>query len=308
MKPIVVVGSINMDLVSHAHHLPRPGETIVGTSFNLHSGGKGANQAVAVARLGHPSILLGKLGSDAFGQQLLETLRGYGVDTQHIEVSGGSSGTATIVVDEAGENCIVVTPGANLEVTPHYLHGKMDILREAEMVLAQLEIPLSTVEWLAQFCDESGIPLVLDPAPATLLPQSLLSRVAWFTPNETEANFYAQNASAEDGIVSKLQASGIRNLILKRGPEGVLLAEAGTPQHCVEAFSVSAVDSTAAGDAFNGAFAVAMSRGYTPMDSARFAVAAAAISVTRNGAQPSLPTREEMLNFLQSQGVTLSIR
>jgi ribokinase len=305
MKPIVVVGSINMDLVSHAHHLPRAGETIIGTSFNLHSGGKGANQAVAVARLGHPSILLGKVGSDAFGQQLLETLRGYGVDTEHIEISSGSSGTATIVVDEAGENCIVVTPGANLEVTPHYLRGKMEILRSAGMVLVQLEIPLPTVEWLARVCEEAGIPLILDPAPARLLPQSLLARVAWFTPNETEAGFYAQNASVEDGVVSKLRAAGVRNLVLKRGPEGALLAEANGSQHSIEAFPVSALDTTAAGDAFNGAFAVAMARGYTPIESARFAAAAAAISVTREGAQPSLPTGEETEELLQLHGITL---
>ncbi|HEY5381031.1 MAG TPA: ribokinase [Acidobacteriaceae bacterium] len=306
MKPIVVVGSINMDLVSHAQHLPRPGETIVGTSFHLHSGGKGANQAVAVARLGHPSILLGKIGSDAFGQQLLDTLRDYGVDTQHIEISNGSSGTATIVVDEAGENCIVVTPGANLEVTPHYLRGKMDVLRSAGMVLAQLEIPLPTVEWLARVCEESGIPLILDPAPARLLPQSLLSRVAWFTPNETEAVFYAQGLSGEDGVMSKLQTSGIRNLILKRGPEGAMLVAADGLQHWIEAFPVSALDSTAAGDAFNGAFAVAMLRGYAPVESARFAAAAAAISVTREGAQPSLPTGEETEELLQLHGITLT--
>jgi ribokinase len=305
MKPIVVVGSINMDLVSHAHHLPRPGETIVGTSFNLHSGGKGANQAVAVARLGHPSILLGKIGSDAFGQQLLDTLRGYGVDTQHIEVTNGSSGTATIMVDETGENCIVITPGANLEVTPHYLRDKMDILRSAGMVLAQLEIPLPTVEWLAHVCEESGIPLILDPAPARLLPQSLLSRVAWFTPNETEAGFYAQGASAEDELVSRLQTSGIRNLILKRGPEGAMVANTDGTQHRIEAFPVSALDSTAAGDAFNGAFAVAMLRGYTSVESARFAAAAAAISVTREGAQPSLPTGEETEDLLQQHGIAV---
>jgi ribokinase len=305
MKPIVVVGSINMDLVSHAHHLPRPGETIVGTSFNLHSGGKGANQAVAVARLGHPSILLGKIGSDAFGQQLLETLRGYGVDTQHIEVSNGSSGTATIVVDDDGENCIVVTPGANLDVTPSYLDDKMDVLRSAGMVLAQLEIPLQTVEWLAAVCEEAGIPLILDPAPARPLPQSLLARVAWFTPNETEAGFYAQSAAANDGLVNRLKATGIRNLILKRGPKGALLAEANNSQQWIEAFPVSALDSTAAGDAFNGAFAVAMARGYAPTESAYFAAAASAISVTREGAQPSLASSEETQEFLQLHGIIL---
>src|SRR6185437_12381629 len=138
MKPIIVVGSINMDLVSNVHHLPQPGETIEGTDFHLHSGGKGANQAVAVAKLGHPSVLLGKIGSDVFGHELIAKLRSYGVETQYIGMASGSSGTATILVDDAGENCIVVAPGANLEVTPQYLTEKMDVLRSAAMVLVQL--------------------------------------------------------------------------------------------------------------------------------------------------------------------------
>src|SRR5690242_9785172 len=130
MKPLVVVGSINMDLVSRAAHLPQPGETIIGSDFRMHSGGKGANQAVAIARLGHPCILLGKTGSDTFGRQLLDTLQSYGVDTQHIESGAGVTGTAAILVDDAGENSIVVTPGANLEVTPQYLQKKLDVLRD----------------------------------------------------------------------------------------------------------------------------------------------------------------------------------
>lgn len=303
MKPIIVVGSINMDLVSKVHHLPQPGETIVGTSFHLHPGGKGANQAVAVAKLGHPSVLLGKIGSDAFGQELIEKLRSYGVETQYIGTSAGSSGTATILVDDAGENCIVVAAGANLEVTPQYLSEKMDVLRSAGMILVQLEIPLSTVEWLAALCDELAIPLVLDPAPARPLPPSLLSHVAWFTPNETEANFYVQNTSGEDGVVSRLKMLGMRNVILKRGSKGALLAITDGTQHKIEAFQVDALDSTAAGDAFNGAFAVGMQRGYTPVESARFAAAAAAISVTRHGAQSSLPTSEEIDKLIPPHGI-----
>lgn len=301
MKPIVVVGSINMDLVSHADRLPQRGETITGDSFHLYPGGKGANQAAAVARLGHPCIMLGKVGQDVFGEQLFHTLKSYGVDTQHIERSNGESGTATILVDKNGENCIVITPGANMEVTPEYLSAKLDVFREAGMVLAQLEIPLPTVEWLAKLCEELKIPLMLDPAPAKTLPPDLLPFIEWFTPNETEGRFYAGDAISEDDVVKRLRFAGIRNVLLKQGAEGALLAADGMV-HRIEAFPVKALDSTAAGDAFNGAFAVAMLRGNTPVEGARFAAAAAAVSVTRNGAQPSLPTGEEVEALLRSSG------
>jgi ribokinase len=204
MKPIVVVGSINMDLVSRASHIPRPGETVLGTNFQMHSGGKGANQAVAVARLGHPCILLGKVGDDAFGQQLLSALRQYGVDTSHVDVIPGISGTASILVEDSGENSIVVTPGANFSVTPLYRQEKLEILKTAGIVLAQLEIPLESIEWLAQTCLSIDVPLLLDPAPARTLPPSLLSCVKWFTPNETEAAFFAKGAVSDEAILSEL--------------------------------------------------------------------------------------------------------
>lgn len=176
MKPIVVVGSINMDLVSRIERIPRAGETLIGSSFEIHSGGKGANQAVAIARLGYPSILLGALGDDIFGQKLLATLSDYGVDTSHINVVAGASGVASIVVDAAGENTIIVTPGANAHVTPDYLSSKLGIFRSAGMVLAQLEIPAATVDWLASVCADFGVPFMLDPAPACSLSSSTLRR------------------------------------------------------------------------------------------------------------------------------------
>ncbi len=155
MKPIVVVGSINMDLVSQTERIPQPGETLIGSNFQLHSGGKGANQAVAVARLGYPSVLLGVTGDDIFGRQLLSTLNDFGVDTRHIGTAAGSSGTASIVVDARGENTIIVTPGSNLHVTPDYLRTKIDVLRDAGIILAQLEIPIDTIVWLAAYCTDS---------------------------------------------------------------------------------------------------------------------------------------------------------
>jgi ribokinase len=298
MKPIVIVGSINMDLVSIAERAPSPGETVFGSDFQLHSGGKGANQAVAVARLEYPSILLGKIGDDVFGAQLLETLSTYGVCTQEIEAVPGPSGTASIVVDGRGENSIVVTPAANLQVTPAYIDSKRHILEGAGMVLVQLEVPLATVRRLAHLCDELDVPLMLDPAPAQPLDDEILSRVSWLTPNQTEARFYAGANGVTDGAGKDLLRLGVRNVILKQGSAGALIMRGDGARCRVAAFTVNAIDTTAAGDSFNGAFAVAHMWGWSVAESARFAAAAAAISVTRKGAQPSLPSKEEVNRFL----------
>ena len=299
MKPIVVVGSINMDLVSHTERIPRSGETLIGSSFQVHTGGKGANQAVAVARLGYPCVLLGALGEDLFGDQLLAALGNSGVDTQHIARVQGASGTASIIVDGAGENAIIVTPSSNLAVTPEYLDPKMDVLRGAGMVLAQLEVPVQTLIWLANCCVKLGVPLMLDPAPAQELPNAMFAGITWFTPNQTEAAFYANGSVGSEGILEHIFRSGVRNVILKEGADGALLASAEGAKERIAAFPVMAMDTTAAGDSFNGAFAVGLMRGLSPVESARFAAAAAAISVTRHGAQPSLPTDEEVQELLR---------
>ncbi len=297
MKPIVVVGSINMDLVSSVERMPAVGETLLGKHFQMHPGGKGANQAVAVARLEHPSILLGAIGDDVFGTQLHDALKAAGVDTQHLLTADGASGIANIFVDAHGGNVIVVTPGANAHVTPRYLQSKMEILRSAGMVLAQLEIPLPTISWLADRCAELNVPLMLDPAPAAPLPPSLLRQVAWFTPNESEAAFYAGQALPPGEMAELLLQSGIRNLLLKRGAGGVLFGSANGDRLSVDAFRVDAVDTTAAGDAFNGAVAVALVRNAPVVEALRYASAAAAISVTRAGAQPSLANAAEVENW-----------
>ncbi len=304
-KPIVVVGSINADLVATVEHIPLSGETITGSSFQIHPGGKGANQAVAVARLGYPVKMIGRLGNDAYGEQLLSQLKGAGVDTTCISTTEGSSGTALILVSNAGENCIVVIPGANALVTSADIDANLATIREAGMVLAQLEIPIETVVHLAEVCSREGIPLMLDPAPAVTLPRKLLENVTWFTPNETEAAFFvrelALSAQAESPseIATALSAGGLHGIVLKLGSRGAFLRSAKTEAQ-VASFPVTAIDSTAAGDTFNGAFATGLMMGKTEADSARFASAAAAISVTRAGAQPSMPSLAEVNALLAS--------
>jgi ribokinase len=308
MKPIVVVGSINMDLVAHTERIPAPGETVMGSSFEMHSGGKGANQAVAVARLGYPSILLGAVGDDLFGSNLLATLRDYSVDVSYIKTTGGPSGTATIVVDSAGENTIIVTPASNSQVAPSYLERNGEVLRSAGMVLAQLETPVEAVMWLAAFCAAEQIPFMLDPAPATELPDALLRKVTWFTPNETEASFYATESKSTEQTLDRLFELGVANVILKQGSKGATLATANGVSEVVAAFRVNPVDTTAAGDAFNGAFAARLMRGDSPSASARFATAAAAVSVTRAGAQPSLANQDEVLALMKSASLATKAR
>ena len=300
-KPIVVVGSINLDLVAIAPRIPAAGETVLGCAFQMHPGGKGANQAVAVARLGYPVQMIGKIGSDALGDPLWGQLQKAGVGLEGVQRSEGASGVAMIVVSEEGENCIVVTPGANAKVTPAYVDSHRDLIRNAGLVLTQLEIPLDTVERVSALCLQYQVPLVLDPAPAQAFPPGLLKRVRWFTPNETEAEFYAPNRSAiNDDVASRarrLLTQGPEGILLKMGARGAYLAT-DTIEEQLDAIAVKVVDTTAAGDAFNGAFAVGLLLGRNPKESARFAAAAAALSVTRAGAQPSMPLLREVEEML----------
>lgn len=304
-KPIIVVGSINTDLVSTTRRIPSVGETVIGTDFRVHPGGKGANQAVAVARLGYPVQLIGRLGTDAFGSQLREHLQNCGVDLAGVATSDGTSGVAVIVVSEKGENSIVVTPGANGKVTPQDIETNLNSIRNAGMVLAQLEIPIETVYYLATVCAREGVPLILDPAPAMDLPQRIFSHIAWLTPNESEAAFYIEgvglrsNGHLPDEIAKELLSKGNHGVVLKMGEHGVFLSSPDTSGMLVPAFKVRAVDTTAAGDAFNGGFATGLMLGKSPAESARFASAVAGISVTRRGAQPSMPSMTEVVGFLQ---------
>lgn len=299
-KPVVVVGSINADLVCQVARIPSPGETLLGSGFRIYPGGKGANQAVAAARLGCPTYIIGKLGNDAFADILRASLNNAGVNTSVVETTNETSGVALIEVDKTGQNSIVVAPGANAHVLPADLDRHINLLRSAGVVLAQLEVPIPTIVHLALLCQREKIPLILDPAPACALPDEVLQSVRWLTPNETEAAFYT-NTQDVDAQRQAFFARGVMGVVLKRGASGVVLAEQNGSRAELPAFKVKAVDSTAAGDAFNGAFAAALMLGADAPQAARFASAAAAISVTRAGAQPSMATREEVDALLQTQ-------
>ncbi len=307
-KPIVVVGSINLDLVVGADRIPEVGETIIGNSFNTFYGGKGANQAVAAAKLGYPVTMVGNVGSDAFGTQLRNGLKDAGVDTAYVNTVEGPSGVALITTGHLGENNIVVVPGANGRLTPKLLEKAATILERAGFLLTQLEIPLETVEYLAQFTERHDIPLMLDPAPARELPTALLRRVTWITPNETETQELLKTRiengdQGYNAAADRLLARGVKNVLLKLGSRGCVIAQGNLPKEHVPAFSVTAVDTTAAGDAFNAGFAVGLMRGSTVARSGVFASAVAAISVTRPGAQPSMPTGDDVERFLEQHSI-----
>jgi ribokinase len=302
-KPIVVVGSINLDLVASTDRIPQVGETVIGRTFTTFFGGKGANQAVAVARLGYPVSMVGNVGNDAFGTQLRDGLAEAGVDTKFVGTVEGSSGTALIITGANGENSIVVVPGANAHVTPKSLERATPLLKHAGFILAQLEIPLETVEYLAELAERNDIPLMLDPAPARELPASLLRRVSWLTPNETETcqllkTNLDDNEQSANTAADQLLSRGVKNLVLKLGSRGCVIAQESVPKQRVAAFRVNAVDTTAAGDAFNAGFAVALLNGYSALESGVFASAVAALSVTRSGAQPSMPHSDDVEKFL----------
>lgn len=298
-KPIVIVGSISMDMVTTTPRIPAVGETIIGTSFSSTPGGKGANQAVAVARLGYPVHMVGKVGTDAYAEPLLDALAQSGVDTSPMERSEGSSGLAHIFLEESGRNSIVIVQGSNAAVNRAQIDRHASLIGSAGMVLCQLELPLDTTLYTIELCAAAGVPVMLDPAPAALLPDEVFPQIAWFTPNESEAEFYDGGSGNPELIAAELLDRGVRGVVLKRGAEGAYVATRERAQW-VNAFPVSAIDTVAAGDCFNGAFAVGLIEGLDPWSAARFACAAASLSVTRRGAQASLPTREEVDFFLTS--------
>ena len=287
-----------MDLVTRTPQIPRIGQTLIGTGFETTPGGKGANQAVAAARLGYPVAMVGKVGSDVYGPALLENLARAGVDTAAMAQAEGSSGLAPMFVAESGENSIVVVPGANGHMDRDAVNRQAALIRSAGMVLCQLEIPIDTLNHTLALCAQAGVPVMLDPAPAATLPDAAFSQIAWFTPNETEAAFYVGDGAEAEESAKRLLAKGLRGVVLKRGADGAYVAVAGGKGEWVKPFKVQAIDTVAAGDCFNGAFAVALLEGNDPWAAARFANAAAAISVTRRGAQASMPSRADVDEFL----------
>ncbi len=299
---IVVVGSSNMDLVVKSSRIPIPGETILGGDFLMVPGGKGANQAVAAAKLGAQVHFVARLGNDLFGRKSLENFRLEGLDTTYVSLtSDAPSGVALITVDEAGNNAIVVAPGANARLSPEDVRRAGDAIRSAGAVVAQLEVPLATVECAADIAHEAHVPFLLNPAPAQPLSPSLLDKVAVLTPNETEARILTGIEVVDDGTARraarKLVRSGARAVIVTMGARGFLLAD-GSTMEFVPAIKVKAVDATAAGDAFAGSLAVGLAQGQGLRKAALFANWVAAFSVTRLGAQPSMPTRPELEEFI----------
>lgn len=301
-KKIVVVGSINLDLVATVARMPLEGETVLGQQFATYSGGKGANQAVCAARLGGNVSMLGRLGEDSFGVELRGHLHAAGVQTGHIENVAGPSGTAVILVTSEGSNSIIVIPGANASLRPEDLVRCEELFQDASIILSQLEIPLETVEQIGHIARRLKIPLLLDPAPALALPPSLLETVTWLTPNESESRtlLRALGHSIPDDLPSERAAqlfldSGVRNVILKLGSRGFYIAGQDVEPVYVPSFRVDVVDTTAAGDAFNGGFAYALTHGgLGPLPAAHFANAVAAVSVTKAGAQSSMPQLAEV--------------
>jgi ribokinase len=303
---IYVIGSLNADLVQNVPRLPRGGETLQGDSLRTFPGGKGANQAFAAARMGGRVAMIGQVGNDSFAALLLESLRSAGVDTAKVGVTDGSSGTAMILVLPNGENAIVISPGANATLTPSEAAPRLVDLTAGSLLLCQLEIPLDTVAESLAAAKRKGATTILDPAPAHADCLAMLRDVDFLTPNETEAlqllgrGGTIDNDSQAQQVGRELQQRGAATVVLKLGSRGccIVSKEIST---VVSSFEVSAVDTTAAGDTFNGAFACALDQKRTVLEAARFANAAGALSVTRPGAQSSVPTRGEVEQFLERQ-------
>jgi len=304
-KPIVVLGSSNTDMIIQLPRLPKPGETLLGGRFTMAAGGKGANQAVAAARAGGRVAFIAKLGADMFGEKALEGFKREGIDVSAVARDKRyPSGVALIFVARDGQNCIAVASGANARLDLAYVRKHRALIRRAAVLVLQLETPLPAVQAAARIAAEGNVPIILNPAPARRLPDSLLSRVTILTPNESEAELLSGKKLGSTVQLNRaadvLLARGVKAVVITLGKRGAFVAAAGIRKH-VPAFKVKAVDATAAGDVFNGVLAVAMSEGRPLLEAVKFANAAAAISVTRLGAQPSAPCRSEIEQFLAKQ-------
>lgn len=298
-KKIIVIGSCNTDMVIKTDRLPTPGETVLGGTFLMNAGGKGANQAVTAARQGGSVTLISKTGNDVFGKQSVELYNSEGINTDYIfSDEKNPSGVALITVDSHGENCIVVASGANASLSPSDIESAKEEIETGAFVLMQLEIPIETVEYAASMARKKGIPVVLNPAPARTLSEKLLKCVYVITPNEHEAEMLSgvkvsdwQSARKAADIISE---KGVDNVVITMGAQGAFIKEKDE-YYTVEAVKVTAIDTTAAGDSFSGTLCVGLSEGKSILDSVKFAARVAAITVTRMGAQSSIPYRNELV-------------
>lgn len=296
MKKCAVIGSINMDMVLSVPRFPVAGETLTGGNFQTVPGGKGANQAVALGRLGAPVRMAGRVGDDAFGRRYLDHFRQNGVDVRAVDaVAGTATGVADILVNAAGENCIVIAPGANGLCDLEWLDRALEATADCEIFLLQLEIPLDTVAEAVRRLRKMGKTILLDPAPAVPLPEDVLSAVDFLTPNETELKAVTAGLSEDAGIeerVRHLVGGSGRVVVHKRGADGAYIGTRDGIEH-VPGFSVRAVDTTAAGDTFNAGLAAGLAMGWPLRDAVRLANAAGALAVTAYGAQEGMPSLEQ---------------
>ncbi|PWE42682.1 ribokinase [Pseudomonas prosekii] len=298
---VVVIGSLNMDLVTRAPRLPRGGETLIGQSFSTVSGGKGANQAVAAARLGAEVSMVGCIGSDAYGQQLRNALLAEQIDCDAISIVDGSSGVALIVVDDNSQNAIVIVAGANGALTPGVIDRFDSVLQAADVIICQLEVPDATVGHALKRGRELGKTVILNPAPASRpLPADWYAAIDYLIPNESEAaalsGLPVDSLETAETAATRLIGMGAGKVIITLGAQGSLFADGQGFQH-FPAPQVHAVDTTAAGDTFVGGFAAALASGQSEAEAIRFGQVAAALSVTRAGAQPSIPTLSDVQAF-----------
>ena len=300
MKNIVVIGSSNTDMVVKTSHLPAGGETVLGGDFFMNAGGKGANQAVAAARYGNRVLFVAKTGDDLFGKQVLKSLKEDNIVTDYVFVDADHpSGVALITIDKDAENCIVVASGANMYLSPADIDIASEEIRKADVLLMQLESPIETVAYAAKMAAEAGVPVILNPAPAPAEPLSeeLLKNLYLITPNRSEASrisgIEVKDMESAYRAAKAILNMGPKNVIITLGSEGSLLDDGSMPMR-VEALKVEAVDTTAAGDTYNGVLASVIAEGRSLIEAIREANVAAAISVTRMGAQPAAPTRAEI--------------
>lgn len=300
---IVVIGSFMMDLVVTTSRAPMNGETIIGNSFNRYPGGKGANQAVTASRLGGNTTFIGKVGSDLFGKEAINTLSREKVNIDNLLIDDENpTGIGSVTLEESGNNRIIIVPGANLTYTIENLQSVKSIIKNAEVIILQLEINLQVVEKAIQYANHCNVPVILNPAPACALSNELLSKVTYLTPNESEAGILTNTSikTLKDATKAAniLIEKGVKNVIMTLGNQGALIVNKEETIH-VPGYFAKQVDTVAAGDSFNGALAIGISKKKPLKEIVQYANAVGALTITKNGAIPSLPTKEEVDRFIK---------